>query len=106
MAKGAITNGIRNIADQLDVSLGGGADAGPRLVEACVRKVERWIAELGPAETFAELIDIVAAKLKVHFEVIREDRDLREIVGRYLRENEPGFATVRDAFDEHTDAVV
>src|SRR6478736_3320539 len=106
MAKGELTHGIRNIAAQLDVSLAGVGDPGPRLVSACVRKVEAWLDELGPAETFEELIEIVAAKLRVHFEVIRSDADVRAIAGRYLKAGETGFATLATTFDNFTDAAV
>lgn len=106
MAKGEITHGIRSIAAQLDVSLVGGGDPGPRLVAACIRKVEGWLDELGPADTFEELLEIVTAKLRVHFEVIRSDEDLREIAGRYLRAGEAGFATLQTTFDDFTDAAV
>src|SRR5689334_21748067 len=106
MPKGEITQGIRSIADQLDVPLAGGGDPAPKLVAACIGKVETWLSELGPADTFEELIDIVAAKLRVHFEVIRRDEDVREIAARYLGQGETGFATLHTTFDDFTDAAV
>lgn len=106
MGRGEVARGLRDIASQLDVSLTGGGDPTPKLVQAAVRKVEGWLRELGPADTFDELLDIVAAKLKVHFEVVRSGEDLATIASKYLRDGETAFATLRDVFDDYTDALV
>lgn len=106
MPKGIVSPGIREIARQLDVRLVGGADPNVRLVQACMRKVETWLDELGPAETFDELLAIISAKLKIHFEVVQDDEDLHAIVNRYLAQGEAGFANLQREFDDFTDAAV
>lgn len=78
----------------------------PRLVAASVEKVRRWCDELGPVDDFDDLINLVAAKLKVHFEVAHSDHDLTRIEKEYLTEKETGFLNLRTEFDACTDAVV
>lgn len=99
MAKGAVPARIRDIARQLDVSLSGGGDPTDRIVAACSGKVAGWLDMLGPAETFEELIDIVAAKLKVRFEVVRSDEDLAAVVHTYAKAGELGFINLRGELD-------
>lgn len=106
MAGKTIPQPLRDIAHQLGVSLRGGGDPTPRLVDASVEKVRRWCDELGPVENFHELIELVAAKLKVHFEVARSDEDLVRVEKQYLGERETGFLNLRQEFDAFTDAVV
>ncbi|MCK6533069.1 MAG: hypothetical protein L6Q84_08865 [Polyangiaceae bacterium] len=106
MASGIISPKIREIARQSGVSLAGGGDPTSRIVDACVRRVKGWIDALGPADTFADLINIVAAKLKVHFEVIRGEDDLAAVMHQYLRSGETGFVDLRSELDGSADAVV
>jgi hypothetical protein len=97
---------MREIARQLGVSLQGGSDPTPKLVAASVAKVKAWCEQLGPVSSFDDLIEVVAAKLKVHFDVVRSDRDLLEVQERYLTAGETGFLKLTKEFDEYTDAVV
>lgn len=100
------TPALQEIARQLGVPLSGGRDLSERIVEACRQKVEKWCNELGPVESFVDLLDVVSAKLKVHFEIVRSDNELDDLCRRYMRAREPGFANLVEEFDNFTDAVV
>ncbi len=101
-----ITPALQDIARQLGVPLSGGTDLATRIVAACQQKVEKWCNDLGPVESFGDLLDVVSAKLKVHFEIVRSDNDLQEVRDRYMEARETGFINLDSEFDNFTDAVV
>lgn len=106
MRGNGISQGVQDIARQLGVSLAGGGDPTVKIVAACRKKVDSWCEELGPVESYADLLDVVSAKLKVHFEVVQSDDELRSLRDRYLKAREAGFINLDREFDNATDAVV
>ncbi len=106
MPRAPISPAIREIGRQLGVVVSGGGDPTTRVVDACLAKVRTWCDQLGPVTSFADLITLAAAKLKVHFEVVRTDDDLVSVRERYLSSRETGFLNLEREFDEYTDAVV
>jgi hypothetical protein len=101
-----LTPEIREVARQLGVPLSGGGELSNRITNACAAIVERWCRELGPVETFDDLLEVAAAKLKVRFEEIRSDEGLQEVAKRYAAQGELGFVDLEREFDSHTDAAV
>ena len=106
MPRAAVSPAMREISRQLGVVVPGGADPTPKIVTACLAKVRAWCEQLGPVSSFDDLIAIAAAKLKVHFEVLKSDEDLRATERRHLEMRETGFLNLAKEFDEYTDAVV
>ena len=106
MPREQISSAIRDIGRQLGVVVSGGGDPTTRIVDACLAKVRTWCDQLGPISSFADLVSVAAAKLKVHFEVLGTDQDLVELQRRYLTARETGFLNLTKEFDEFTDAVV
>ncbi|MGH7281971.1 MAG: hypothetical protein ACRELY_10635, partial [Polyangiaceae bacterium] len=104
MARIALDNNVRAVAKQLGVPLR--ADPTSLVVERCVQRVTAWAAELGPPASPLELLDIVCEKLRLRFEVIESDEDLREVRARYLAQKELTFVNIEGEFNATTDAVV
>jgi hypothetical protein len=104
--RASVSPAIREISRQLGVVVPGGADPTPKIVAACLVKVRMWCEQLGPVSSFDDLVAIAAAKLKVHFEVLKSDEDLRATERRHLEAGETGFLNLAKEFDEYTDAVV
>jgi len=101
-----ISPAIREIGRQLGVVVPGGGDPTARIVDACLSKVRTWCDQLGPVSSFSDLVGVVSAKLKVHFEVLGTEQDLVDLQQRYLTARETGFLDLTKEFDEFTDAVV
>lgn len=75
------------------------------LIAHCRRVVEAWAAEF-EAETLADLLLTVAAKVGLVVEYIETDSDLRAVTAKYVARGEGGFARVPAELNEKTFALV
>src|SRR6266404_4794026 len=82
----------------LAADLGIAASANPvsDILHFCERLTRRFLKEFPACARPAELLDILAARLRTNFEVINTDDALKEIQNRYLNLGETGFATLDD----------
>lgn len=104
MGRSLVTPAIVEVARHLGVPLHG--DVHSAIVTRCVDLVTDWVTNLGPVAGLPALLELVAAKLCVHFEVIRSDEDVAEIARTYLKQREFAFATIDSDFRRATDAIV
>ncbi|MFO0590448.1 MAG: hypothetical protein U0441_23095 [Polyangiaceae bacterium] len=104
MARPDLTDDVRAVAKQLGVPTR--TDPTDLIVERCLHKVALWCAELGPVSTLPEFLDLVSAKLCLHFEIVRSETELAEVKRRYLEQKELSFVDIEREFNATTDAVV
>jgi hypothetical protein len=95
---------VRDVVRNLGISSRG--DPTPLVVDRCVLRVAGWCTEIGQPDTFEDLLEIVAAKLRLRFEVVESDDDLARVRSAYLGLGELCFVELEKDFREGTDAVV
>src|SRR4051794_18129806 len=80
----------------LAADLGIEASANPvtDILHFCERHTRKFLREFPTCASPAQLLEILAARLRTKFEVARTDEDLKQIQQHYLVAGERGFATL------------
>ena len=73
-------------------------DPVPSIIQFCEKRVRNFLKEFPKCTNPSELLDILAAKLRTKFEIIRSDQDLNEIKSRYVAAGETAFANLETDF--------
>lgn len=76
------------------------------IIAKSISKVQEIVKEYGVVETQQLLLDLIAAKIGVLFEVVLCDFDVEKLKKKYLSKNELCFAQLEDLLDTNTDAVL
>lgn len=76
------------------------------IIDYCLARIERWVAEDGPIASLAHLEQVVCKRLKLCFEEVWSDDDLDQIIRKYVALGDFVFATLRTDLDESTFATV
>lgn len=76
------------------------------IVNFCLKKIGRWVAEVNPPATIGELEQLVCQKLRLVFEEIWADADLDRIIRKYVALGEPVVASLKNEFDHETFATL
>lgn len=76
------------------------------IISFCLKKIRRWVAEESSPATIGELEQLVCQKLRLVFEEIWADADLKRIIRKYVGLREPVFATLKNEFDDETFATL
>ena|ERR1700733_10538831 len=81
-----------------DLGLRSTEDPVPSIIQFCEKRVRSFLKEFPKCTNPSELLDILAAKLRTKFEIIRADEDLTEIKSRYVAAGERAFASLETEF--------
>lgn len=81
-----------------DLGIKSGENPVADILDFCETRVRSFLKEFPQCSSPGELLDILAAKLRTKFEVMRHDRDLLEIKKRYLAAGERAFANLENEF--------
>ena len=90
---------VIDLADKL--GLGGRADPVVAILDSCLRRIDRWVAEAGGIRCIGRLEELVTRKLQMVFEEIRVDEDFYRIKEIYAKgKKDFVFATMQMRFDD------
>jgi hypothetical protein len=81
-----------------DLGLRSTEDPISSIIQFCEKRVRSFLKEFPKCSSPSELLDILAAKLRTKFEIIRDDQDLNEIKRRYIAAGERAFANLENEF--------
>src|SRR5258708_29959431 len=81
-----------------DLGLRSTEDPISSIIQFCEKRVRSFVKEFPKCSSPSELLDVLAAKLRTKFEIIRHDQDLNDIKCRYVAAGERAFANLEDEF--------
>jgi hypothetical protein len=81
-----------------DLGLRSTEDPISSIIQFCEKRVRSFVKEFPKCSCPSELLDILAAKLRTKFEIIRHDQDLNDIKCRYVAAGERVFANLEKEF--------
>src|SRR5258708_39827268 len=93
-----LTNSFRIHKLVQDLGLRSSVDPISAIIQFCEKRVRTFVKEFPKCSSPSELLDVLAAKLRTKFEIIRDDQDLNEIKRRYIAAGERAFANLEDEF--------
>ncbi len=76
------------------------------IIALCHEKISKWIKGVSKIRSIQELEALVCEKVKLVFEEIYSDDDLKAVIRKYLGLGEPIFATLKSDLDEKTFATL
>src|SRR4051812_45408662 len=76
------------------------------IIALCHEKISKWMRGRSRIRSIRELEELVCDKVRLVFEEVRSDDDLKSVIRKYIQLGEPIFATLKNDLDKETFATL